>query len=144
LETTHIKLNPDIPIGPVDPRLFGGFLEHMGRAVYQGVYDPESALADKDGYRTDVRSALQRLQMSVMRYPGGRPTTLRCRSALAVHLRPLLADMPHVEPLTDDTLPAGFTAEVRDGSCTVDCTLSARLSALRPQLEAGLLARVPQ
>jgi len=71
MEPTIIHLDPDHAVGNVDPRIFGGFLEHMGRAVYQGVYDPESAHADKDGYRIDVLSALQRLKMSVMRYPGG-------------------------------------------------------------------------
>ena len=40
-------------IGPVDPRIFGGFLEHMGRAVYQGVYEPESPHADGNGFRSD-------------------------------------------------------------------------------------------
>lgn len=71
MERTNIRFDPDHAVGTVDPRIFGGFLEHLGRAVYQGVYDPECAHADKDGYRTDVRSALQRLKMSVMRYPGG-------------------------------------------------------------------------
>jgi alpha-L-arabinofuranosidase len=71
METTHIKLYPEHSLGSVDARIFGGFLEHMGRAVYQGVYDPQCAHADQDGYRTDVLSALRRLQMSTMRYPGG-------------------------------------------------------------------------
>ena len=61
-----------------------------------------------------------------------------------MHLQPLLAGIPHVEPMADDTLPAGFAVAVRDGSCTIDCTLGARLSALRPHLEAGLLSRVPR
>jgi alpha-N-arabinofuranosidase len=71
MELTNIRFDTDQGIGTVDPRIFGGFLEHMGRAVYQGVYDPECAHASKDGYRMDVLSALQRLKMSVMRYPGG-------------------------------------------------------------------------
>jgi alpha-N-arabinofuranosidase len=58
-------------IGTVDPRVFGGFLEHMGRAVYEGVYDPKSAHADSDGFRTDVLAALKELNMTAMRYPGG-------------------------------------------------------------------------
>jgi alpha-N-arabinofuranosidase len=71
METTTITLHTKFNIGEVDPRIFGGFLEHMGRAVYQGVYDPESAHADKDGFRTDVMAALRRLNMTAMRYPGG-------------------------------------------------------------------------
>ena len=57
--------------GPVDPRIFGGFLEHMGRAVYEGVFDPSSRHADKFGCRIDVLAALAELEFTVMRYPGG-------------------------------------------------------------------------
>jgi alpha-N-arabinofuranosidase len=71
MKDTSITLHTDFQIGEVDPRIFGGFLEHMGRAVYQGVYDPDRAHADKDGFRRDVLSALERLQYPVMRYPGG-------------------------------------------------------------------------
>lgn len=71
MDTTTITLHTKFQIGEVDARVFGGFLEHMGRAVYQGVYDPESSLADEDGFRTDVMAALRRLNMTAMRYPGG-------------------------------------------------------------------------
>ena len=71
METTRIHLHTGFPIGVVDPRLFGGFLEHMGRAVYQGVYEPGSRHADKDGFRGDVLQALRRLGFTTMRYPGG-------------------------------------------------------------------------
>ncbi len=64
-------MHSQFQVGPVDPRLFGGFLEHMGRAVYQGVYEPESSHADPEGFRQDVLAALHRLQMTTMRYPGG-------------------------------------------------------------------------
>ena len=59
---------PDRGGGPED---FGGFLEHMGRAVYEGVYDPDCAQADEEGFRRDVMDALRRLRMTAMRYPGG-------------------------------------------------------------------------
>jgi alpha-N-arabinofuranosidase len=71
VKSTTIELHTDFQIGRVDPRIFGGFLEHLGRAIYEGVYDPESACADGDGFRTDVMGALARLQMTAMRYPGG-------------------------------------------------------------------------
>ena len=58
-------------IGSVDPRIFGGFLEHMGRAVYGGIYEPESRHADPHGCRSDVLDHLRQLNMTVMRYPGG-------------------------------------------------------------------------
>jgi len=71
MRRTTIDLHTRFQIAPVDPRIFGGFLEHMGRAVYEGVYDPGSTLADADGFRTDVLAALRRLRFAVMRYPGG-------------------------------------------------------------------------
>ena len=71
MKDTTITLHTRFQIGQVDERIFGGFLEHMGRAVYEGVYDPESAHAGEDGFRADVLSALERLDYTVMRYPGG-------------------------------------------------------------------------
>jgi len=71
MKLTKIKFDPEYQVGPVDPRIFGGFLEHMGRAVYQGVFDPTTAHVDGDGCRLDVLSALKRLDMTIMRYPGG-------------------------------------------------------------------------
>jgi len=71
MEATTITLHTGFQIGQVDPRIFGGFLEHMGRAVYEGVYDPACSHADEDGFRTDVLGALRRLNMTALRYPGG-------------------------------------------------------------------------
>lgn len=71
MKTTRISCHTRFQIAPVDPRVFGGFLEHMGRAVYEGVYDPSSRHADAEGCRSDVLEALRQLDMTVMRYPGG-------------------------------------------------------------------------
>jgi len=71
MQPTTLTLHTAYQIGEVDPRIFGGFLEHMGRAVYQGVYDPKSVHADAEGFRKDVLAALESLSMTVMRYPGG-------------------------------------------------------------------------
>jgi alpha-N-arabinofuranosidase len=71
MQTTRVIYNRDFAIAPVDPRVFGGFLEHMGRAVYEGVYDPKSAHADENGFRKDVLGALQKMRYTAMRYPGG-------------------------------------------------------------------------
>ncbi|MCB0169613.1 MAG: alpha-N-arabinofuranosidase [Anaerolineae bacterium] len=71
MKDTTITLHTAFKVGQVDPRIFGGFLEHMGRAVYEGVYDPDCIHADEDGFRTDVLTALEPLQYTVMRYPGG-------------------------------------------------------------------------
>ena len=71
--TTTLHLDTHHHAGPVDPRVFGGFAEHLGRCVYEGMYDPGNAhgLVDADGFRTDVIAALRPLAMPVMRYPGG-------------------------------------------------------------------------
>lgn len=71
MQPTCVILDTRFAIGPVDPRVFGGFLEHMGRCVYEGVYDPGSAHADASGLRADVLGALGELRMTAMRYPGG-------------------------------------------------------------------------
>ncbi|MDG2306195.1 MAG: alpha-L-arabinofuranosidase C-terminal domain-containing protein [Candidatus Binatia bacterium] len=68
---TTLTLHTGFGIGDVDPRIFGGFLEHMGRCVYEGVFEPGSVHADEDGFRRDVLAALSRLKMPVVRYPGG-------------------------------------------------------------------------
>ena len=71
MKATNLSLHTGFKIGEVDTRIFGGFLEHLGRAVYRGVYDPESANSDSEGFRSDVMAALRRLNMTAMRYPGG-------------------------------------------------------------------------
>ena len=58
-------------IGEVKKEIYGGFVEHLGRNVYGGVYEPESPVADEDGFRKDVISLVRELDMPVTRYPGG-------------------------------------------------------------------------
>jgi alpha-L-arabinofuranosidase len=71
MQKTRVIYHRDYEIGAVDPRIFGGFLEHMGRAVYEGVYDPSASSADGDGYRWDVLNAMKPMRYTAMRYPGG-------------------------------------------------------------------------
>ena len=59
------------PIGEVDRRLFGSFPEHLGRAVYGGIYEPEHPAADEMGFRQDVLEMVKKLGVPVVRYPGG-------------------------------------------------------------------------
>ncbi|MGC4032913.1 MAG: hypothetical protein QM754_14490 [Tepidisphaeraceae bacterium] len=68
-----VRLDTHHHVGAVDRRIFGGFAEHLGRCIYEGIYDPGNAhgLIDEDGFRTDVIAALKPLGMPVMRYPGG-------------------------------------------------------------------------
>ena len=67
----RIAIDEERVIGRISPLLFGGFIEHMGRCVYQGIFDPGSALADEHGLRTDVLAALRELNPRIIRYPGG-------------------------------------------------------------------------
>ena len=66
-----LKLNTAFNTGEIDPRIFSGFLEHLGRAIYGGVYDPDNDLSDSNGLRRDVVEAMTGLNMPFVRYPGG-------------------------------------------------------------------------
>jgi alpha-L-arabinofuranosidase len=59
------------PAGVVDRRIFGGFIEHLGRCIYGGVFDEGGTLADQHGFRTDVLAAIKGLGMGHIRWPGG-------------------------------------------------------------------------
>jgi alpha-N-arabinofuranosidase len=67
----RIKIDLDRTLARIDRNLFGGFVEHLGRCVYGGIFDPSSPLADDNGLRSDLRAALLRLQPTNIRYPGG-------------------------------------------------------------------------
>jgi alpha-L-arabinofuranosidase len=58
-------------IGALDRNLFGSFLENLGRAIYEGIYDPASKLSDGNGFRTDVMDQIRKLRVPIIRYPGG-------------------------------------------------------------------------
>jgi alpha-N-arabinofuranosidase len=67
----RIEIGTQRPIGTVDRRIFGGFIEHLGRCVYGGVFDEGSPLADERGFRTDVLAAVRGLHLPHVRWPGG-------------------------------------------------------------------------
>src|SRR6476646_408415 len=64
-------IDPTDVVGVVDERLFGSFIEHMGRAVYGGIFEPGHPAADADGWRHDVIDLVRRLGVTTVRYPGG-------------------------------------------------------------------------
>lgn len=66
-----IYINVDKCIGEVHPHIYGQFLEHMGRAIYGGVYAPGSELADEQGFRIDVIDKIKELNVPILRWPGG-------------------------------------------------------------------------
>ena len=67
----NITLHRDLQIGSIDPRLYGSFIEHLGRAVYDGIYEPGHPTADEEGFRQDVLALIKELGVPVVRYPGG-------------------------------------------------------------------------
>jgi alpha-N-arabinofuranosidase len=58
-------------ISPIDRNLFGSFLEHLGRAIYEGIYDPGSKLSDSNGFRKDTLEEIRKVNVPIIRYPGG-------------------------------------------------------------------------
>lgn len=67
----QIVCNKDFIVGEIDERLYGSFLEHMGRVIYYGVYEPGHACADEEGFRKDVLQAVRDMGVTAVRYPGG-------------------------------------------------------------------------
>ncbi|WP_421743172.1 alpha-N-arabinofuranosidase [Cellulomonas sp.] len=66
-----VLLHPDFRVGEIDRRLFASFVEHLGRAVYTGIYEPGHETADEHGFRRDVADLTRELGVSMVRYPGG-------------------------------------------------------------------------
>ena len=66
-----LTVDPALVVGPVRPRLFGTFVEHLGRCVYTGIHDPGHPTADADGFREDVIELARELGVTTVRYPGG-------------------------------------------------------------------------
>ncbi|WP_406540916.1 hypothetical protein ACI7YW_00630 [Clostridium ljungdahlii] len=58
-------------IGDVNENLYSSFIEHLGRAVYSGIYEPGHEKADEDGFRTDAMEVIKDLKLGLVRYPGG-------------------------------------------------------------------------
>lgn len=66
-----LTLDKYAPISKVDPRIYGSFIEHLGRAVYDGLYNPKAKTADEDGFNTEVIDLVKKLNVPIIRYPGG-------------------------------------------------------------------------
>lgn len=66
-----LRIFPSESVTDIDPRLYGSFVEHLGRCVYTGIYEPGHASADADGWRTDVIELTREMAIPIVRYPGG-------------------------------------------------------------------------
>ena len=71
MKNASMILDRDYAIGRIDPRIYGSFIEHLGRAVYGGIYEPGHPQADEQGFRKDVLKLVRDLGVPVVRYPGG-------------------------------------------------------------------------
>ncbi len=71
MKKTKLLLEKEFNIGQADRRLFGSFIEHLGRAVYSGIYEPGHPCADENGFRRDVAQLVKELRIPIVRYPGG-------------------------------------------------------------------------
>ncbi len=67
----RVKIDTERTIGAIDPKLYGNFIEHLGRCIDGGVFDEKSPLSDANGYRRDVLDAARNLGVSILRWPGG-------------------------------------------------------------------------
>ncbi len=66
-----VTAHKDFTISKIDDRVYGAFLEHLGRAIYTGIYEPDHPTADKNGMRGDVAELVRELNIPMVRYPGG-------------------------------------------------------------------------
>ncbi len=71
MKKAKILFEKEIKVGRIDKRVYGSFVEHLGRCVYDGIYEPTHPLADVDGFRTDVLDLVRELNIPIVRYPGG-------------------------------------------------------------------------
>jgi hypothetical protein len=71
MKTAEMHIEKDFEISRTDDRLFSSFLEHLGRAIYSGIYEPGHPEADENGFRKDVLALVRELHVDSVRYPGG-------------------------------------------------------------------------
>ncbi|MHA7279365.1 arabinosylfuranosidase ArfA [Arthrobacter sp. MDT2-2] len=71
MQNARLTLDPSFTVGPINRNIFGGFVEHLGRHVYDGIYEPGHATADDEGFRQDVIELVKEMGVSTIRYPGG-------------------------------------------------------------------------
>ena len=71
MKKATVTIDPKFITSDIDRRIFGSFIEHLGRAVYGGIYQPGNALSDEQGFRKDVIKLIRDLQVPIVRYPGG-------------------------------------------------------------------------
>ena len=69
--TYTVYINPKRILGQSSPMLYGHFIEHFHRQIYDGIYDPQNPLSDADGFREDIMDAMRKIRIPILRWPGG-------------------------------------------------------------------------
>lgn len=67
----RVKIDTERAIGEIDPKIYGNFIEHLGRCIDGGVFEENSPLSDSNGFRRDVMEAVRSLNVTQLRWPGG-------------------------------------------------------------------------
>jgi alpha-N-arabinofuranosidase len=75
----RVKIDTERTIGDIDPKLYGNFIEHLGRCIYGGVFDEKSSVSDANGFRRDVLDAARKLDVTLLRWPGGNLRNIELR-----------------------------------------------------------------
>jgi len=71
MHNAKMTIEKSFRLGTVDNRLYSSFIEHLGRAIYTGIYEPEHPEADEQGFRKDVIDLVREIGVELVRYPGG-------------------------------------------------------------------------
>ena len=71
MKNAKLQLEKNFIRNVIDNRLYSSFIEHLGRAVYSGIYEPGHETADARGFREDVMELVRGLNVELVRYPGG-------------------------------------------------------------------------
>ncbi len=71
MKKAEIIIDRNYILSEIDPNIYGSFLEHLGRAIYTGIYDPGNHMSDENGFRRDVLDAIKTINVPIVRYPGG-------------------------------------------------------------------------
>ena len=71
MKKAQIIVDKHFITGKIDRRIYGSFIEHLGRAVYDGIYQPDCKFADEQGFRKDTLELVKELKVPIVRYPGG-------------------------------------------------------------------------
>ena len=126
-----ITLDKAYAIGRIDPRIYGSFVEHMGRTVYGGIYEPGHPTADAQGFRQDVLEKVRNLGVTTVRYPGGNFVSgFNWEDSVGPN-RPKRLDLAWIVHRDQRSGPARILRLVPQGAISPPCIASTWVPAVR-------------